>query len=122
MKAEENPLAAIRKSIAAAQRQFEGACAKADRILEAQQNEIAQYVQSSAGKVASLESDLELYDALEQSRRAASTRTEIAAAMNVHHCAVDGAKARLRHAWEDYYVRISAACAALAACQFEAAV
>jgi N-formylglutamate amidohydrolase len=122
MKADKNPLVETRKLFGTAQRQFDCACENAGRILEAHLNEIALDVQRTAGSVASLESALELYEGLENARLARSTRTEIDAAMDVHRGCVDGAKHRLRHAWQDYHARIIAAAAALAAPSIEAGV
>jgi hypothetical protein len=107
-------LVQTQQSLQAAQGRFEAACADAARILEAQLTEISQQVQTSAGRIASLESDLECYDFFEQERRAASTRLEIASAVSAHTASVDGAKARVRHAWEDYHQRLLTATALVA--------
>ena len=108
------PLLATRHAIAAAQRQFTAACENADRIFEARLNEIAQDIQTSSATVASLESSLEMFDALEQIRMAAATRKEIATAIDHHRHAVDTAKVRSAHAWADYHTAIIAAAAKLA--------
>src|ERR1700689_7453 len=100
MKAVENPIVATRILFADAQRKFGSDCDKAGRILEAFMCAIAGDAQRSAGSVASLESGLEMFDALENTRMAASPRREIPTAMDHHRDVVDGAKARLRHAWQ----------------------
>lgn len=114
MNAERNPLVSLRQSMEASQRQFDSACLRAGEILEARLTEIAGDVQRTASKVASLESNLEIFDGLEQTRMAAQTRREIASAMDYHRGTVDGAKARLQHAWQDYRTAIIAAAANLA--------
>jgi hypothetical protein len=104
-----NPLIAARQSMADAQRVFTSACENADRILDARLNEAALEVTRSASAVASLESELELLDALEQERRAAATRLDIASAVAHHRETVDRAKVLQRQAWDEYLTAVSTA-------------
>jgi hypothetical protein len=104
-----NPRTAACKAMADAQRIFTAACENADRILDARLNQAALEVSRSASAVASLESELELLDALEQERRAAATRLDIASAVGHHRQTVDRAKVLQRQAWDDYLTAVSAA-------------
>jgi hypothetical protein len=104
-----NPRTAACQAMADAQRTFTAACENADRILDARLNEAALEVSRSASTVASLESELELLDSLEQERRAAATRLDIARAVGHHRETVDRAKVLQRQAWDDYLTAISTA-------------
>jgi hypothetical protein len=98
-----NPRTAACKAMADAQRTFTAACEHADRILDARLNQAALEVTRSASAVASLESELE------QQRRAAATRLDIASAVGHHRQTVDRAKVLQRQAWDDYLTAVSAA-------------
>lgn len=100
---------ALEEAAAAVRRQFASMIAKAEQVLENRLNEHHRRVTASAARVASLETELETYEALEQDRRAAQVRTELAAAITSHHDEVDGANAALRFAYADYVRAYSSA-------------
>jgi len=101
--------------------QFDRAIANAEIALENFRTEHYQTIAASAGKIAALESELEMLDALEQTRRAAQTRREIATAVSDHEQIVNGANNRLQHAYQDYVRAFSAATMAME-CSFNSAM
>jgi hypothetical protein len=114
-------LAALEEALAGCRRQHAAVIENADRILEARRTEHYQRIDKSARRVAGLESELELYDALEQERRAARVRTELAGAIEAHKGEVDGANNALAFAIENHVKALTAAGVAAEA-SFNAAV
>jgi len=111
----------LEQVVADCRAQFERTIANAEIALENFRTEHYQTIAKSAGKIAALESDLEMFDALEQTRRAAQTRLEIAAAVQDHEQVVIGANNRLQHACENYIRAFSAAAMAME-CSFNSAI
>ena len=87
-------LSAVSQAVAHRQREMERAVTRASTILEAELNDITGMVNASAEHIASLESDLEMFDALEQTRMAAQTRRDLTTAIEHHHAVVDAARRR----------------------------
>lgn len=92
----------------------------ADVILENWRNEGARMIRESAEKIASLESSLELLDALEQERRARTTRTELHQAVEAHHGIVDAARNLVKRAVIEHAQAYAAAGVAMNAALAEA--
>lgn len=88
-------------ALATARAVYAECISRADTTLEAWQNEAAQRVRKSAENIASLESSLELLEALEQDRRAAALRLELHSAVQAHHDIVDGARNLVKNAMFD---------------------
>jgi hypothetical protein len=100
---------------------FDRTIANAEQALENFRTEHYQNIAKSAARIAALESNLEMYDGLEQTRMAAQTRREIAAAVEDHKQVVIGANNRLQHACENYVRAFSSAAMAME-CSFNAAM
>lgn len=103
--------AAVRES----RKHFDQTITNAEIVLENRRNEYRRQVDESAAKIAALESELELYDALEQERRAALVRMEIAHAIENHHVVVDRARKLTTEAFADFARAFACAGTAFAA-------
>lgn len=99
---------------------YAGKISNADIVLENWRTEGARMIRESAEKVASLESSLELFDALEQERRAALTRTELHQAVEAHHGIVDAARTIVQRAVIEHTQAYAAAGVAMNAALTEA--
>ena len=95
--------------------------ANADRLLDGRRLEHSQTIAASEAKVAGLENELELYEALEQDWRARRVRDELAAAVTQHQETVDMANLALLAAVEHHVRSFSAAGVAVEA-SFNAAI
>jgi hypothetical protein len=105
---------------ASALKVFATQISNADVILENWRNEGARMIRESAEKIASLESSLELLDALEQERRARDTRTELHHAVTAHHGIVDAARNIVKRAVIEHAQAYAAAGVAMNAALAEA--
>jgi hypothetical protein len=111
---------AARHAMSEAQRAFNSSLDHAGNTLDSRLTEASQLVWHAAAEVASLQSALELYDGLEQTRLAAKTRLEIATAVSAHRDAVDRAKVLQREAWTGYHQSVMAAATQLAETRIDA--
>jgi hypothetical protein len=93
---------ALDEAVATARESYNKTIERADLALENFRNERARDILASESEIAELESQLELYDALERERDAARVRMEIANSYDRHKAVVAGADARLRQAIENH--------------------
>jgi hypothetical protein len=112
---------AIASAVEAGRKNLAHAIEQAGIKLEAFQTEHAQTISASALKVATLQSELELYEGLERPRQAAQVRLEIDAAWETHRAVVNAADARLSSAFLDY-VRMIGSIGTGAECSFNSTV
>jgi TolA-binding protein len=92
----------LEQALASARADFDSTMARADLALENFKTEHYQTIAASEAKIAGLESNLEIFDGLEQIRMAAQTRQDIHVAVEAHKDVVKGANAKLAQGFENY--------------------